>query len=98
VNDAEQALIVQYLRGLDEKMDRILDDVREVKQTLSSIEASVARLDGDFTGGHSDSPHLILRRERSEPRRMAASTVRVATLRDAPLRGAPQGEGGLGSR
>jgi len=49
VNGAEQDAIVQYLRRLDEKVDRALDDLREVKQRLSSVEASVARLHDRLT-------------------------------------------------
>ena len=56
MNDAEQASIGQHLRRLDEKVDRALDDLREIKQRFSSVEVSVARLHGDLTGVRSDSP------------------------------------------
>ena len=42
--DEPDNLIVRYLRRLDEKVDRLLDDMREVKQRLSSVEVSVAHL------------------------------------------------------
>jgi predicted nuclease with TOPRIM domain len=44
VNGAEQDAIVQYLHRLDEKVDRVRDDLHEINQRLSSVEASVARL------------------------------------------------------
>ena len=46
--DEPDNLVVRYLRRLDEKADRLLDDMREVKQRLSSVEVSVAHLHGDF--------------------------------------------------
>ena len=46
--DEPDNLILRYLRRLDEKVDRLLDDMREVKQRLSSVEVSVAHLHGDF--------------------------------------------------
>jgi len=43
VTGDERASIVQHL-WLDEKVDRLLDDVRGVKQHLSSVEVSVATM------------------------------------------------------
>ena len=48
MNGAEQDAIVQYLHRLDEKVDRVRDDLREINQRLSTVELSVARLHGDF--------------------------------------------------
>ena len=46
--DEPDNLIVRYLRKLDEKVERALDDLRKIKQQLSSVEVSVAHLHGDF--------------------------------------------------
>jgi hypothetical protein len=56
VNGDEQGPIVQHLRRIDEKVDRVLDDVREIKQRLSSLEVSVARFHADISRVHSRKP------------------------------------------
>jgi tetrahydromethanopterin S-methyltransferase subunit G len=48
MSDEPDNLVVRYLRRLDEKVDRALDDLREIKQRLSSLEVSVAHVHGDF--------------------------------------------------
>ncbi len=48
-NEPENILLV-YLRRLDEKMDRIIEDVQDVKRPLTSLEAAVAMVHGDFAG------------------------------------------------
>ncbi len=65
---AEQASIVRYLRRLDEKVDRALDDMCEVKQRLSSVEFSVAHLHGDFAAQSGRIDKLESRLDRIEQR------------------------------
>jgi len=38
--DEPDSPIVRYLRRLDEKVDRVIDDLREIKQRLSSVEVT----------------------------------------------------------
>lgn len=61
-------LILGDLRKLDEKVDRLLDDMREVKQRLSSIEVSVAHLHGDFAAQSGRIDRLENRLDRIEQR------------------------------
>lgn len=68
MNDAEQASIVRYLRRLDEKVDRSLDNLREIKQRLWSVEVSVAHLHGDFAAQSDRIDRLESRLERIEQR------------------------------
>ena len=66
--DEPDNLVVRYLRRLDEKVDRLLDDMREVKQRLSSVEVSVAHLHGDFAAQSGRIDRLENRLDRIEHR------------------------------
>jgi len=66
--DEPDNLVVRYLRRLDEKADRLLDDTREVKQRLSSVEVSVAHLHGDFAAQSGRIDKLENRLDRIEQR------------------------------
>ena len=66
--DEPDNLIVRYLRRLDEKVDRLLDDMREIKQRLSSVEVSVAHLHGDFAAQSGRIDKLENRLDRIEHR------------------------------
>ena len=68
MTDAEQASIVRHLRSLDEKVDRARDDMREIKQRLSSVEVSVARLHGAFAAQSGRIDKLESRLDRIERR------------------------------
>jgi predicted nuclease with TOPRIM domain len=68
VADEPDNLIVPYLRRLDGKVDRLLDDMREVKQRLSSVEVSVAHLHGDFAAQSGRIDRLESRLDRIEQR------------------------------
>lgn len=65
---AEQTSIMRYLRRLDEKVDRALDDLREIKQRLSSVEVSVAHLRGEFAAQSGRIDRLENRLDRIEQR------------------------------
>jgi len=43
MSDQPDNLIVRYLRRIDEKVDRAIEDLREIKQRLSSVEAGCTR-------------------------------------------------------
>jgi predicted nuclease with TOPRIM domain len=66
--DEPDNLIVRYLRTIDEKVDRLIDDVREVKQRLTSLEVSVAHLHGDFAAQSGRIDKLEIRLDRIEQR------------------------------
>jgi predicted nuclease with TOPRIM domain len=68
MTDEPDNLIVRYLHRLDEKVDRLLDDMREVKQRLSSVEVSVAHLHGDFAAQSGRIDRLENRLDRIEHR------------------------------
>ena len=66
--DEPNSLIVRYLRRLDEKVDRVIDDLREIKQRLTSVEVSVAHIHGDFAAQSGRIDRLENRLERIEQR------------------------------
>ncbi len=68
MTDDADDLVVRYLRRLDEKVDRALDDLREIKQRLSSVEVSVAHLHGDFAAQSGRIDKLENRLDRIEQR------------------------------
>ena len=68
MTDEPDNLIVRYLRRIDEKVDRVVEDLREVKQRLSSIEVSVAHVHGDFAGQSQRIDKLERRLDRIEQR------------------------------
>lgn len=43
-------LLLVYLRRIDEKVDLLIEDVRDVKRRLTSLEMTVAQIHGDFAG------------------------------------------------
>jgi hypothetical protein len=43
-------LVVAYLHQLGVKLDGLREDMIDVKRRLTSVEASVSRLHGDFVG------------------------------------------------
>ena len=40
--DEPDSLVLRYLRRIDEKVDRLSDDMREVKQRLGTLEEGLA--------------------------------------------------------
>jgi hypothetical protein len=48
VSDAPDNLILVYLRRMDEKLDRLADNVFDVGRRVTSLETKVALLHGDF--------------------------------------------------
>ncbi|MBS0522678.1 MAG: hypothetical protein JSS04_03500 [Proteobacteria bacterium] len=68
MTDEPDNLIVRYRRRLDEKVDRVIEDLREIKQRLSSVEVSVARVHGDFAAQSGCIDKLETRLDRIEQR------------------------------
>jgi septal ring factor EnvC (AmiA/AmiB activator) len=50
VVDDSNNLVLEHLRVIRTDLGEVRDDVREVKQRLTSLEVSVATVHGDFAG------------------------------------------------
>jgi predicted nucleic acid-binding Zn-ribbon protein len=61
-------LVLRYLRRIDEKVDSLRDDMRDVKQRLTSLEGQVALLHGDYARQSERIDRVELRLERIERR------------------------------
>ncbi|MDF2601546.1 MAG: hypothetical protein K0Q54_4369, partial [Methylobacterium brachiatum] len=48
--DQPDNLLLVYLRRIDEKVDRLADDVRELKTRMTAVEEHVARVDLSIAG------------------------------------------------
>lgn len=68
MSDQPDNLIVRYLRRLDEKVDRVIEDLREIKQRLSSVAVSVGHIHGDFAAQSQRIDRLENRLDRIEQR------------------------------
>lgn len=61
-------LLLVYLRRIDEKVDLLIEDVRDVKRRLTSLEMTVAQIHGDFAGQSMRIDRLENRLDRIESR------------------------------
>jgi predicted nuclease with TOPRIM domain len=68
MSDAPDNLILVYLRRLDEKLDRLGDDMRDVKARLTSLESQAALIHGDFARQSERIDRLEVRLDRIERR------------------------------
>ena len=68
MSDQPDNLILALLRRMDAKIDRLTDDIREIKQRVTSLETSVALLHGDFAGQSGRIDRIEIRLERIEQR------------------------------
>lgn len=50
MSDQPDTLMLVLLRHIDVKLDRLIDDMGDIKRRMTSLEASVALLHGDFAG------------------------------------------------
>jgi len=48
MSEAPDNLVLVYLRGIDGKIDRLADDVQDLKHRLTSVEGQVASIRGDM--------------------------------------------------
>ncbi len=48
MTDEPDSLVLRILRGVDMKLDRIIDDVGDLKRRMTSVEGQVSLLHGDF--------------------------------------------------
>ncbi|MBV8097256.1 MAG: hypothetical protein JO110_29225 [Acetobacteraceae bacterium] len=68
MSDQPENLILVYLRRLDAKMDRIIEDVQDLKRRVTSLENAVARLPHFMGDLRTDYAGLQLRIDRIEGR------------------------------
>ena len=61
MSDQPDNLVLIYLRRIDEKLDRVIGDVQDLKRRVTSLEENTARLHQDYAG-------LQLRMDRMESR------------------------------
>jgi predicted nuclease with TOPRIM domain len=46
--DEPENLVLRYLRRIDDKLDRLVDDVRELKIRMTAVEENLASLNRRF--------------------------------------------------
>ena len=46
--DESENLVLRYLRRIDDKLDRVVDDVRELKIRMTAVEENLASLNRRF--------------------------------------------------
>jgi len=68
MSDQPENLVLHYVRLIDVKLDRLVGDVQDIKGRLTSLEAKVALLHGDFAGQSARIDRIELRLERIESR------------------------------
>lgn len=61
MSDQPDNIVLIYLRRIDEKLDRVIGDVQDLKRRVTSLEENTARLHQDYAG-------LQLRMDRMESR------------------------------
>ncbi|MDK9720114.1 MAG: hypothetical protein OEL53_02915 [Rhodospirillales bacterium] len=61
-------LMLVYLRRIDEKIDVLVEDMRDVKRRLTSLEMAVGQIHGDFAGQSMRIDRLENRLDRIERR------------------------------
>jgi tetrahydromethanopterin S-methyltransferase subunit G len=61
-------LVLRYLRRMDEKLDRVIDDIADLKRRMTSLEQAVSLLHGDFAGQSLRIDRIEARLERIERR------------------------------
>ena len=50
MSDEPDSLVLRYVRCTDDKLDRLIDYVADLKRRMTSVEQSTALLHGDFAG------------------------------------------------
>jgi hypothetical protein len=50
MSEEPENILLVYLRRIDAKIDRLLDDVADLKRRMTSVENQVASLHADFAG------------------------------------------------
>ena len=68
VDDGPENLVLRYLRRIDERMDRLENDVRELKHRFSSFDGQLAHLRVDMAQVSLDMAAMSSRMDRLEGR------------------------------
>jgi chromosome segregation ATPase len=68
VSDAPDSLILVFLRRIDEKLDRLAAGQADLGRRVTSLEAKVALVHGDFAAQSERIDRIELRLERIERR------------------------------
>ena len=68
MSDDPENLILDYLRRLDAKVDRLGEVMAEIKTRMTSLEISVAKLHSDFAGQSLRMDRIEARLDRIEKR------------------------------
>ena len=68
MSDAPDNLLLVYLRRMDEKLDRLADNVSDIGRRVTSLETKVALLHGDFAAQSERIDRIELRLGRIERR------------------------------
>lgn len=66
MDDDSRKLVLVLLKRLNRKVDRLAENMRDVKQRLTAVETSVARVQGDLTAQSRRIDELDARLERIE--------------------------------
>jgi len=68
VSDATDNIVLVYLRRMDGKLDRLVENVADLGRRVTSLETKVALLHGDFAAQSERIDRIELRLERIERR------------------------------
>ena len=68
MSDQPDNLVLVYLRRIDERLERIEVDMRDVKRRLTALEESQARMHQDIAAIRGDYAGLQLRMDRFDER------------------------------
>ena len=82
MSDEPENIVLVFLRRLDAKMDRVIDDVQDLKRRVTSLEDSHARLRHDIADLHAGQAGMQLRIDRVDQR--LERMERRLDLQDSP--------------
>ncbi|MGD0105597.1 MAG: hypothetical protein ABSC06_16370 [Rhodopila sp.] len=68
MSDAPDNIILVYLRRMDGKLDRLVENIADLGRRVTSLETKVALLHGDFAAQSERIDRVELRLERIERR------------------------------
>jgi hypothetical protein len=68
MSDDPDNLVLVFLRRIDTRLERLAEDMRDVKQRMTSLEAQIALLHGDFARQSERIDRIEIRLERIEHR------------------------------
>jgi uncharacterized coiled-coil DUF342 family protein len=68
MSDEPENLVLVYLRRIDEKIDRLSDDIGDLRQRVSSLDEQAARIRGDMVAMSSRIDGVRQRLDRIERR------------------------------